>query len=72
VPDVDVATASFPCTDLSLAGGRKGLAGEQSRTVWSSSHPHEMGPRRPRVVMLENVPGFATSTAAAIEAAVSR
>ena len=25
IPPVDVATASFPCTDLSLAGRRKGL-----------------------------------------------
>src|SRR4051812_866475 len=25
VPTVDIATASFPCTDLSLAGNRKGL-----------------------------------------------
>jgi DNA (cytosine-5)-methyltransferase 1 len=62
VPDVDVATASFPCTDLSLAGTRKGLAGEQSGTVWEFFRIlHQMGPRRPRVVMLENVPGFVTS-----------
>jgi len=25
VPDVEIATASFPCTDLSLAGARAGL-----------------------------------------------
>ncbi len=62
VPDVDVATASFPCTDLSLAGGRRGLAGAQSGTLWEFFRVlGEMGPRRPRVVMLENVPGFATS-----------
>lgn len=30
VPSVDLATASFPCIDLSLAGHRRGLAGEQS------------------------------------------
>jgi DNA (cytosine-5)-methyltransferase 1 len=30
VPDVALATASFPCNDLSLAGARAGLAGEQS------------------------------------------
>src|SRR5271154_4943486 len=29
VPEVALATASFPCNDLSLAGARKGLAGEQ-------------------------------------------
>ncbi|WP_279402232.1 DNA cytosine methyltransferase [Arthrobacter sp. JCM 19049] len=32
--DLDLAWASFPCTDLSLAGGRKGLAGIQSGTFW--------------------------------------
>ena len=25
VPDIDLATASFPCIDLSLAGNREGL-----------------------------------------------
>ena len=36
LPDVDVATASFPCTDLSLAGWRRGLAGSGSGMFWSS------------------------------------
>ncbi len=30
IPDCELSTASFPCTDLSLAGHRKGLQGEQS------------------------------------------
>ena len=35
VPDnLDLLTASFPCIDLSLAGNRRGLAGEHSGTVW--------------------------------------
>ena len=34
VPAVSLATASFPCTDLSLAGGRKGLAGRHSSAFW--------------------------------------
>jgi DNA (cytosine-5)-methyltransferase 1 len=29
IPDIALATASFPCNDLSLAGARRGLAGEQ-------------------------------------------
>ncbi len=37
VPDVDLATASFPCTDLSLAGNRVGLRGEQSGLFWEFS-----------------------------------
>jgi len=30
IPNITLATASFPCNDLSLAGARAGLAGEQS------------------------------------------
>jgi DNA (cytosine-5)-methyltransferase 1 len=62
VPTVEVATASFPCTDLSLAGNRAGLAGKQSGMFWEFARVlDEMGKRRPPVVLLENVPGFATS-----------
>src|SRR5437867_3072248 len=34
IPTVGLATASFPCNDLSLAGARKGLAGAQSSAFW--------------------------------------
>ena len=62
IPDVDLATASFPCTDLSLAGNRAGLRVEQSGTFWEFARVlREMDERRPRAVLLENVPGFATS-----------
>lgn len=62
IPDVDVATASFPCTDLSLAGWRRGLEGEQSGMFWEFARViEEMGERRPPALLLENVPGFATS-----------
>jgi DNA (cytosine-5)-methyltransferase 1 len=62
LPTVDLATASFPCTDLSLAGWRRGLAGEQSSMFWEFARViEEMKSRRPNVVMLENVPAFATS-----------
>lgn len=30
LPDVELATASFPCNDLPLAGSRHGLAGTKS------------------------------------------
>lgn len=30
IPDIALATASFPCNDLSLAGARRGLVGDQS------------------------------------------
>ncbi len=62
VPDVDIATASFPCTDLSLAGNRAGLTGDHSGTFWQFTRVlDEMGHRRPQVVMLENVVGFFSS-----------
>ncbi len=62
LPDAEIATASFPCVDLSLAGNRLGLTGRQSGMFWEFARViDEMGARRPKVVMLENVPGFATS-----------
>ena len=62
VPDVDLATASFPCNDLSLAGARKGLAGAQSSAFWGFVNVlKNLGPRRPPLVLLENVTGFLTS-----------
>ena len=62
VPDIDMATASFPCTDLSLAGNRMGLSGTESGMFWEFTRViEEMGHRRPLVLLLENVIGFATS-----------
>ena len=62
VPNCAIATASFPCNDLSLAGARKGLAGLHSGTFWAFTRIlGEMGKRRPPLVLLENVPGFLTS-----------
>jgi DNA (cytosine-5)-methyltransferase 1 len=61
VPDVSIATASFPCTDLSLAGGREGLAGKHSSAFWGFLSVLEKMKRRPPLVLIENVPGFLTS-----------
>jgi len=62
MPEVDLATASFPCTDLSLAGARAGLAGEQSSALWPFIEVlHKVEQMRPQLVLLENVPGFLTS-----------
>lgn len=62
VPSTTLATASFPCNDLSLAGARKGLSGEHSSAFWGFIHIlEEMGARRPPLVLLENVTGFLTS-----------
>jgi DNA (cytosine-5)-methyltransferase 1 len=62
IPSTILATASFPCNDLSLAGARKGLAGEHSSAFWGFIRIlKEMGARRPPLVLLENVTGFLTS-----------
>lgn len=64
VPTVGLATASFPCNDLSLAGARHGLAGAQSSAFWGfidvlKAMKRER--RQPPLVLLENVTGFLTS-----------
>ena len=62
IPTVSLATASFPCNDLSLAGARRGLAGQHSGAFWGFVDAIQgMGSRRPPLVMLENVAGFLTS-----------
>jgi DNA (cytosine-5)-methyltransferase 1 len=62
VPTVTLATASFPCNDLSLAGSRNGLGGKQSSAFWGFIRIlDEMKKRRPPVVLIENVTGFLTS-----------
>ncbi len=62
VPDVQLATASFPCTDLSLAGGRAGLSGKESGLVAEFLRIlREMKGRRPAAALIENVPGFGSS-----------
>lgn len=60
----DLAWASFPCQDLSLAGGGAGLRGERSGTFypfWDVLKQLIEEGRAPRVVALENVTGTLTS-----------
>jgi DNA (cytosine-5)-methyltransferase 1 len=60
----DLAWASFPCQDLSLAGDYRGLAGKRSGTFWRFWDLMEnlnLEGRSPRVVVLENVCGAITS-----------
>ena len=57
-------TASFPCTDLSVAGGRAGLAGTESGTLNALIEilrKKKKSNTSPKVVLLENVKGFLTS-----------
>lgn len=62
----DLAWASFPCQDLSLAGMGAGLSGERSGTFWAF-HGLMQGlrdeGRLPRLIVLENVVGALHSNA---------
>ena len=60
LPRVDLATASFPCVDLSLAGHRAGLDGTRSGVVYEFCRILNEMAEPPAIVILENVPGFLT------------
>jgi len=59
-----LATASFPCVDLSLAGNQEGLLGKDSSTFYGFlnvlNELHARG-TAPKAVMIENVMGFLNS-----------
>jgi DNA (cytosine-5)-methyltransferase 1 len=62
IPEVTLATASFPCNDLSLAGSREGLEGKNSSAFWGFIRALERSKTRlPSLILLENVTGFLTS-----------
>lgn len=60
----DLVWASFPCQDLSLAGGGAGLIGSRSGTFWpfwELLQRISREGRKPRTIVLENVCGLLTS-----------
>jgi DNA (cytosine-5)-methyltransferase 1 len=60
----DLAWASFPCQDLSLAGAGAGLGGARSGAFWgfcSAMRALAGHGRQPRLIVLENVAGVLTS-----------
>ncbi len=62
--EIDLAWGSFPCQDLSLAGGGAGLRGNRSGTFWPFiSHMKELSDlrRAPKIITLENVLGTLSS-----------
>jgi DNA (cytosine-5)-methyltransferase 1 len=63
LPTADIAWASSPCTDLSLAGKRVGLRGgrESSAFFGFTDLIAGMQERQPEVIVLENVIGLASS-----------
>lgn len=56
---VDVICGGFPCTDVSLAGKRAGLAGQHSG-LWSEFR-RIIDEAQPKIVIIENVLGLRTS-----------
>ena len=71
----DLAWASSPCQDLSLAGARAGLTGERSSAFWGFWRLMQglaAEGRAPRVIVLENVAGLLTSHGGADFAAVCK
>ena len=58
-----LATASFPCIDLSLAGHMKGITGQHSSTYYGFTEVMQRlknEGRMPPLLMLENVTGLLT------------
>lgn len=56
VPDFDLFTYSFPCTDISSAGQQKGLSegsGTRSSLLWECIKA--IGCKRPKYLLMENV-----------------
>jgi DNA (cytosine-5)-methyltransferase 1 len=56
VPDFDLFTYSFPCTDISNAGVQKGLeegSGTRSSLLWECKKTIEV--KRPKYLLMENV-----------------
>ncbi len=59
VPATTLATCSFPCVDLSLAGKIGGINGKHSRAFWGFYDLLEkQGEHAPSIVLLENVNGW--------------
>ncbi|MCB0174987.1 MAG: DNA (cytosine-5-)-methyltransferase [Anaerolineae bacterium] len=59
VPQTTLATCSFPCIDLSLAGNMNGIGGDHSSAFWGFINVLEnQGQAAPPLVLIENVPGW--------------
>jgi DNA (cytosine-5)-methyltransferase 1 len=66
LPRVSLAHASFPCTDISLAGSRGGIDAGESSAFWEfvrilKEMGHNDGPGQPPFVLIENVEGLISS-----------
>lgn len=62
VEPVDIITGGFPCTDVSLAGKRAGLNDRTRSGLWAHM-ARAIAVLRPRLVVIENVPGLLSAKA---------
>jgi len=59
IPATTLATCSFPCIDLSLAGNMNGIGGKHSSAFWGFVRILKaQGEAAPPLIMVENVPGW--------------
>jgi site-specific DNA-cytosine methylase len=63
IPEADIWSGGFPCQDLSVAGKRAGFAGKRSSLAFTFLDLVEQ--RKPRWLLLENVPGLFSSNGGA-------
>ena len=61
LPEAELAWASFPCQDLSLAGNLGGIDGARSGLVWQWLRVLDEMERHPPLVVAENVLGLVTA-----------
>lgn len=54
LPEADIWTYSFPCTDLSIAGKKEGLKGEKSGLIYEVLRLLKNSPK-PKILVMENV-----------------
>ena len=73
VPPATLATCSFPCVDLSLAGNQRGLNGKHSGAFWGFYNIlKSQGIMRPPMLLLENVVGWLSTNRGADFLAVAK
>jgi DNA (cytosine-5)-methyltransferase 1 len=62
IPSTFLATSSFPCIDLSVAGNQSGINGKHSSAFWGFIRMlKQQSEMRPPIVLLENVSGWLKS-----------
>jgi len=59
IPTTTMATCSFPCVDLSLAGNMTGINGKHSSAFWGFLKILKRQQNAaPKIILIENVPGW--------------